>query len=171
MNKVNLKLEEGVEMPKFETERAVGFDLSINNIINIFKGDKAIDTEKLKLAQEGFERAGYIKIRPHERILFGTGIVAELPNNIELQIRSRSGVSLKKGLIIANSPGTIDPDYTGEIGLIIYNTTPFLSTISKGDRLAQAVPKEIIKVQLQQVEKITKNTDRGSNGYGSTGTK
>lgn len=171
MNTINLKLEEGVEMPEFKTEGAVGFDLSINKIINIFKGDKAIDADKLKLAQEGFERAGYIKIRPHERILFGTGVFAELPDNIELQIRSRSGVSLKKGLVIANSPGTIDPDYTGELGLIIYNTTPFLSTISKGDRLGQAVPKELTKVELQQVDEITKNTNRGSDGYGSTGTK
>ena len=169
MNKINLKLEEGVEMPKFQTEGAVGFDLAITKILNIFKGDKAIDPEKLKIVQDGFDRAGYIKIRPHERILFGTGVYAELPDNIELQIRSRSGTALKKGLIIANSPGTVDPDYLGELGLIIFNTTPFLNTVHKGDRLGQAVPKEICKAELQQVEEFTKQTERGEDGYGSTG--
>lgn len=168
---IKFKLKEGVDLPKYESKQAVGLDVVANSIIKAFKGDTEIVGEKLEKVRTGFEERGYIKLRPFERILFGTGVFAELPDNIELQVRSRSGMALKKGLFVANQPGTIDPDYRGEIGVIIYNSTPFLNKVEKGDRIAQVVPKEIIRPTAYQVteEEFDSNTERGEGGFGSTG--
>lgn len=170
MEKIKIKLEEGVEMPKFETEGAVGFDLAINKILKAYKGDVEVTGEKLEKMKQSFLERGYIKMRAFERILFGTGVFAQLPDNIELQIRSRSGVTLKKGIVVFNSPGTVDPDYLGELGIIAFNGTPFLNTVRMGDRLGQAVPKEIVRPEMEQVSEFDKVTKRGEQGYGSTGT-
>ena len=168
MEKIKLKLEEGVELPQYETEDAVGFDLRVNKIVKAFVGDFEKPAEKLEAMRESFKK-GRLKLRPGERVLFGTGIYADIPNNMELQIRSRSGAALKSGLVVVNSPGTIDPDYTGEICVAIYNASQFLNRIEFNSRVAQAVPKEVIRPALEQIEEITKNTERGEGGFGSTG--
>ena len=170
---IKFKLEKGISLPKYESEQAVGMDVTANTIIKAFKGDTEITGEKLEKVKEGFQERGYIKLRPFERILFGTGVFAELSDNLELQVRSRSGMSLKKGLFVANQPGTIDSDYRGEIGVILYNSTPFLNKVEKGERIAQIVPKEVIRPPIYQVtkEEFNSDTDRGSGGFGSTGTK
>lgn len=167
---IKFKLKEGVDLPKYESKQAVGLDVVANSIIKAFKGDTEIVGDKLEKMRQGFEQRGYIKLRPFERILFGTGVYAQLSNNIELQIRSRSGISLKRGLFVANQPGTIDPDYRGEIGVIIYNSTPFLNKIENGDRIAQLIPKEIIRPYTYIIteEDFDSNTERGEDGFGST---
>lgn len=166
---IKFKLEKGVELPKFETPQASGADVVANTIIKSFSGDKEANEAKIATIIKGFERCGYIKLRPFERILFGTGItVADMPSNLELQVRSRSGMSLKKGLFVANQPGTIDSDYRGEIGVILYNSSSKLVKVSKGDRIAQIVPKEKTTVEFQEAAEITE-TQRGEGGFGSTG--
>jgi dUTP pyrophosphatase len=168
---IKFKLNEGVKLPQYETEKAVGMDITANTILKVYKGDEEITGERLEKVQHSFERNNYIKIRGYERILFGTGLYADIPENIELQVRPRSGFSLKKGLIVTNSPGTIDPDYKGEIGIIISNTTSQLNTIIKGERIAQLVPKEVIRPAIEEIqaEDYTIDTERGEKGYGSTG--
>ena len=112
-------------------------------------------------------------IDPLERRLIHTGIYLDL-NNCEVQIRSRSGTALKKGLIVLNTPGTIDEPYTGEICLIMINLSNDIVTITDGERIAQAVVCPVYsskKVALVELDEITKNTTRGDGGFNSTGTK
>ena len=162
------KLAEGVEMPKYETEGASGKDVIAHSIIKVFKGDQEVVGDKLEKVKQSFADRGYIKLRPFERILFGTGItVADMDSEEEIQVRSRSGVALKRGLIVANSPGTVDADYRGQIGVIILNSTPFLNKVEKGERIAQIVHATVIRPYVEQVTDVTE-TARGEGGYGST---
>lgn len=167
---IKFKLEENVTLPKYQSEGAVGMDVIANSIIKVFKGDVEITGEKLKKIKEGFKERGYIKLRPFERMLFGTGVtLAKMDNDLEIQVRSRSGKALKQGLIVINQPGTIDPDYRGEIGVIIYNSSPFLNKIELSERIAQLVVNEIVKPKIEVVSEVSK-TKRGFDGFGSTGT-
>jgi dUTP pyrophosphatase len=168
INDVRIILENGVDVPVYSTEQSVGFDLRANKILKVFKGDNEVEGDKLEKVKEGFLKRGYIKLRAFERVLFGTGIKVELPEGIEMQIRPRSGMALKQGITVLNSPGTIDPDYRGEIGIIAYNSTPFLSTINLNDRVAQGVLKEYVKANFIQDAVLTES-DRGEGGFGSTG--
>lgn len=166
---IKVVLEEGVNLPIYESNNAVGFDLKVNKILATFKGDMASSDDKVAKINEGFVKRKYVKLRAFERILFGTGIYVEMPSNMELQIRSRSGVALKRGLMVANSPGTIDPDYRGEIGIIIYNSSPFLTQVDFNERLAQAVPCKVVRPALIEQTELS-STERGEGGFGSTGT-
>lgn len=166
---VKIKLEEGVECPQYQTEGAAAFDIAPNKILKAYKGEIETDEVKLVKMQESFLRQGYIKMRPFERILFGTGIFVQLPDNYELQVRSRSGISLKKGVIVTNSPGTVDEDYLGELGLIITNDTPFLNQVNINERLGQCALKKVYRASFNVVEEFDKVTERGDKGYGSTG--
>ena len=163
-------VEEGADLPKYETELSSGMDVTAFKILKVFRGDREIDPENLLKVQEGFNERGYIKLRSLERILFGTGLKVELPADTEIQVRSRSGVALKRGLSVLNSPGTVDADYTGEIGVILYNSTPFLNQVDRGERIAQLV---VAKVERPTIYKMgideISETDRGSGSYGSTG--
>ena len=166
---VKFKVQEGVELPKYESNLAAGFDVTAQSIVKAFKGDTEVTGDKLEKIKQGFVERGYIKIRPFERIMFDTGLtVADMSENIELQVRSRSGVSLKRGLFVANQPGTIDPDYRGVVGVIIYNSTPFLNKVEKGERIAQIVASEFVRVDISSIDEIS-TTNRGSDGFGSTG--
>jgi dUTP pyrophosphatase len=115
-----------------------------------------------------------IEIEPGSRVLIPTGLYFEIPSSYELQVRSRSGLALKNGIMVLNSPGTVDSGYRGEIGVILYNTdksTPFY--VHNGDRIAQGV---IAGVQTMNKTKFIKTdslstSDRGSGGFGSTGVK
>lgn len=102
------------------------------------------------------------------RALVKTGIAIELPKNTEAQIRSRSGLALKSGVFVLNSPGTIDEGYRGEVGVILFNTTDKDFIVEKHDRIAQMVIKKVYPSRFFEVDKLT-NSDRGSNGFGSTG--
>lgn len=173
MDKINFIADEGVELPKYATKGSSGMDVTAVKILQVFRGDREIDPENLEKVQESFEVRGYIKLRSLERILFGTGLKATLPTNTELQVRSRSGMALKRGLCVLNSPGTIDEDYYGEIGVILYNSTPFLNKVDKGERIAQLVSMAVLKpTPCQSDSDVFEGTSegRGSSGFGSTGT-
>mgnify|MGYP000428841596 CR=1 FL=1 len=106
-----------------------------------------------------------------ERFLIPTGIKIEMPNNCEGQIRPRSGLSLKHGITVLNSPGTIDPDYRGEIKIIIINLGETAFTITPGMRIAQLVISRVEKVQLVFVDTLKSKSIRGEKGFGSSGLK
>ena len=167
---IKFKLEEGIKLPKFESALASGFDVVAHSIIKVYKGDKEVTGEKLDKVRESFNERGYIKLRPFERVLFGTGLtLADINTSLEIQVRPRSGVSLKRGLFVANSPGTIDADYRGACGVIIYNSTPFLNQVDKGERIAQFVPAYVAeRPEITSSEDVS-STERGEGGFGSSG--
>tara|TARA_B110000438_G_C15653422_1_gene580582 strand:+ start:99 stop:533 length:435 start_codon:yes stop_codon:yes gene_type:complete len=109
-----------------------------------------------------------ITIEPLARVLIKTGLHIELPNGYEAQIRTRSGMALKKGLSVLNSPGTIDADYRGEIGVILVNISNEIQEINNGDRVAQMVISRIEQPALVEVKELNE-TKRGAGGFGSTG--
>jgi dUTP pyrophosphatase len=109
-------------------------------------------------------------IRPLERALVSTGIAIELPEGYEAQIRPRSGLALKKGVTVLNSPGTIDHDYRGEIKVILINLSDKEVVIEKGERIAQMVIAPVLKVEVVEVKELS-NTQRQDGGFGSTGMK
>jgi len=103
-----------------------------------------------------------------------TGLYFNIPENMEIQIRSRSGLAAKDGVCVLNGLGTIDNDYTGEIKVILINHGEYRFTINNGDRIAQAVVASVISkkfIKMSQVDVIEKNTDRSDGGFGSTGVK
>ena len=107
-------------------------------------------------------------IKPNQRVLIPTGLVFEIPRGYEIQVRPRSGLSYKTGLMIVNGPGTIDSDYRGEIKVILGNLGNRDEIIGHGDRIAQLIFSPIIQAQYQHEETLT-STARGSGGFGSTG--
>ncbi|CAI8159783.1 MAG: Deoxyuridine 5'-triphosphate nucleotidohydrolase [Bacteroidota bacterium] len=132
------------ELPSYETLASAGMDLRAHT-----------DTP--------------ITLQPMERSLIKTGLFIELPVGIEAQVRPRSGLALKKGITVLNSPGTIDADYRGEIGVILINLSNEPFTISNGDRIAQLVIAKHERADWKEVESLTE-TERGAGGFGSTGT-
>ena len=107
-------------------------------------------------------------LKPQERLLIPTGLSIELPLGLEGQVRSRSGLALKEGLIVLNSPGTIDSDYRGEIKVIVYNTSLQDILIFPGMRIAQLVIAPVVQCHWENVL-ILDVTPRGIGGFGSTG--
>jgi len=108
------------------------------------------------------------KIKPGKTELVRTGISVEIPEGYEIVIRPRSGLSLKTKLRVANSPGTIDSDYRGEIKIILENTGEETAEIKTGDRIAQGVLQEVLRSNFIKVRKLDQ-TDRGEGGFGHTG--
>lgn len=144
-------------LPKYETECASGMDL---------KAWKFSWPETLKETRD-FPKEG-IELHSFCRVLIKTGLHIELQPDIEAQIRPRSGLALKNGISIVNSPGTIDEDFRGDIGVVLINTDPFNSFIIKeGDRIAQMVFQKVEKFNLNIVDKL-QDTLRGNGGFGST---
>lgn len=111
-----------------------------------------------------------IELNPMERVLVKTGLFLEIPEGYECQVRPRSGLALKKGITVLNSPGTIDADYRGEVGVILVNLSNDAFIIEDGERIAQLVFAEVQQAQWQEAESLTE-TDRGAGGFGSTGVK
>ena len=103
-------------------------------------------------------------------ILVPTGVFMELPVGYEAQVRPRSGLALKHGITVLNTPGTIDAGYRGEVGVILINAGPADFTVARGDRIAQMVVQKLTDVELVAVEKLSE-TARGAGGFGSTGIK
>ncbi len=130
-------------LPAYETEMAAGMDL------------RAFISEDLLL-------------EPGDRILVPTGIYLELPKGVEAQIRPRSGLAFKHGISILNSPGTIDPDYRGELKVLLVNYSLEVFRISTGDRIAQMVIARYEHISWDPVEALSE-TLRGEGGYGHTG--
>jgi dUTP pyrophosphatase len=111
-----------------------------------------------------------IIIKPGERKLVPTGLFFDLPENLEIQVRSRSGLAINSGIAVLNSPGTVDADYKGEVKVILINLGDKDFEINNGDRIAQLVFSEVNKVRLKEVELIS-SSPRDNNGFGSTGIK
>ena len=132
-------------LPRYESEQAAGMDI------------------RCHLSEE-------ITLQPMERRLLPTGLFIELPQGYETQIRPRSGLALKKGITVLNTPGTIDADYRGEIGIILINLSNEPFVVNNGERIAQMVIKEYVKAELVQVD-VLDDTERGAGGFGHTGVK
>ena len=132
-----------LELPKYKTEGSAGMDLTA-----------CIDEN--------------IILKPLERKLIKTGIAIALPNNYEAQVRPRSGLALKNGISVLNTPGTIDADYRGEIGVILINLSNEDFVVEKGMRIAQLVISPVVQAELVEVEELDE-TLRGQGGFGSTG--
>ncbi|MDB2622340.1 dUTP diphosphatase [Flavobacteriales bacterium] len=130
-------------LPKYETTGSAGMDLYANL------------TEPILL-------------KPLQRVLVKTGLFIALPNDYEAQIRPRSGLAYMNGITVLNSPGTIDADYRGEIGVILINLSEKAFTINDGERIAQMVIAPYTKVSWMEVQELPE-TKRGSGGFGSTG--
>ena len=110
-----------------------------------------------------------VVLEPGRRALIPTGIAIQLPGGFEAQVRPRSGLAVKHGVTILNSPGTIDADYRGEIGVILINHSDQPFTVTRGMRIAQMVVQPVIGAQWREVDALDE-TDRGGDGFGSTGT-
>ncbi len=123
------------------------------------EGDSCID-----LANAGDDTF----IKPFERRIVFTGIKVEIPDGYELQIRPRSGLALKRGITVLNTPGTVDSGYRGEIGVILYNSSKKKVEIKKGERIAQAALCKVEKIIWREVKTISA-TKRNAGGFGSTG--
>ncbi|UBM62597.1 dUTP diphosphatase [Candidatus Sulfidibacterium hydrothermale] len=130
-------------LPQYETEASAGMDLRANL------------EEPVRMA-------------PMERVLVPTGLYIELPVGYEAQVRPRSGLALKKGITVLNSPGTIDADYRGEVRVILINLSSEDFVIQDGDRIAQMVISSHVQAQWEPVE-VLSETDRGAGGFGHTG--
>ena len=111
-----------------------------------------------------------ISLKSLERTLIPTGLFIELPQGYEAQIRPRSGLAIKKGISLPNTPGTIDSDYRGEIKIIVINLSAETQIIEPQERVAQMVISKYEQIAWQQVE-VLGDTERGAGGFGSTGTK
>ncbi len=107
-------------------------------------------------------------IKPGERTRVPTGFAIALPEGFEAQIRPRSGLAARTGLLIPNAPGTIDSDYRGEIQVLLWNAGPEEETLSRGDRIAQLVIAPVVQVELVPVDELPA-TERGDGGFGHTG--
>lgn len=144
MQKIKVKLlHKGIECPGIQSPGAAGSDV------------KAFVEDKVQ------------KVGAGETVLVPTGMCFEIPRGYEIQVRSRSGLA-KKGIFVANSPGTIDSDYRGEVGILIFNSNDYPVFINDGDRVAQLVLKEVEVPWWEIVEELSE-TERGSGGFGSTG--
>ena len=132
-------------LPTYETAASAGMDLRAN-----------LDAD--------------IVLNPLERILVPTGLFVEIPDGYEAQIRPRSGLAIKKGITLLNSPGTIDADYRGEIKVILVNLSSEPFVVCNGERIAQMIIAAHNKAEWVEVEEL-ENTSRGAGGFGHTGTK
>lgn len=153
-------------LPQYETVGAAGMDLRADfsrltpdNPISLKGGTGYFDFEKKLL-----------RIDPMARVLIPTGLKVALPEDIEMQIRPRSGMAWKKGLTVINTPGTIDEDYRGEIGVVVINLNSEPVWIEAGERICQAVFNKVEKITWNIVDSLD-NTERGEGGFNSTGSK
>ena len=133
------------DLPQYETANAVGLDVRANT------------TEAIRLA-------------PLERAMVPTGLYVEIPEGYEIQVRPRSGLAAKYGISVANAPGTIDPDYRGEIKVILVNLSNEVFELKPGERIAQLVVAQFTRIEWECVEQLS-DTERGAGGFGSTGRK
>lgn len=165
MTEVKFKLLEGAKLPEFATKGSSGFDLVAHNFK---KTTHVFDNTMVDAEPSEIEKS--FRIKPHGRLLVGTGLFTSMPSGFEIQIRSRSGLALNKGLIVLNEPGTIDADYRQEIGVILYNSSSFEVEVKIGDKIAQGVLCPISSKTFTKFTIVDKldETDR-EGGFGSTG--
>jgi len=136
------------------------------------------DPEYATAGSSGFDLRANLKeeviLNPNEIAMIPTGLFFEIPDNFEIQVRPRSGLAVKYGVTVLNTPGTVDADYRGEIKVILINHSKGPFVINHGDRIAQGVLAAVTAknyINLIKVNNISDNTERGTGGFGSTGTK
>jgi len=112
-----------------------------------------------------------VKIYPMGRIVIPTDLFVEVPLGVDMQIRPKSGLALKHGIIVLNTPGTIDPSFRGNVGVILINLGDKAYTVGKGDKIAQAVFSPCLHAEFIDIDEELSKTKRGEGGYGSTGLK
>ena len=112
-----------------------------------------------------------LTLKVGERKLIPTGLFFEIPEGYEIQVRPRSGLALKRGITVLNTPGTVDESYRGEVGIILINLSQEDQVIEPGERIAQLVLAKVEKMALTEIEKFSNTTERGEGGFGHTGTK
>ncbi len=134
---------EDLDLPKQMTEDAAGADL------------RAAITEPVTL-------------KPLERAIIPSGLIFDIPKGYEVQVRPRSGLAAKYGITVLNTPGTVDSDYRGEVGIILVNLSSEDFTIERGERVAQAVVAQVTHVTYDETDEVSE-TDRGAGGFGHTG--
>lgn len=144
--------DDNLPLPSYETLGAAGADVRAN-------------------LPPHFEDRPALVIKPGERVLVPTALSMEIPFGYEIQVRPRSGLSFKTGLMVLNSPGTIDSDYRGEVKVIIGNMGDKDEVITHGDRIAQLVLAPVIQAEYNLSSVELSETKRGKGGFGSTGTK
>ena len=137
--------DRSLPLPAYETQGAAGADLRAN-----------------------FPDRAPVMLMPGARQLIPTGLHVEIPEGYEIQIRPRSGLALKQGLALPNSPGTIDSDYRGPLGVIVINLGDEPIRIAHGDRIAQAVVAPVVRARFEIADTLS-DTARGTGGFGSTG--
>jgi dUTP pyrophosphatase len=137
------KLDPKVQLPSYKTKGSSGMDLMA------FIKDP-------------------IKIAPNTSALIPTGISVAIPNDVEIQIRPRSGLAAKSSISVLNTPGTIDSDYRGELKIILFNHSKEEFIVRNNDRIAQIVLMPVLKIDFKEVDNLP-DTLRGSDGFGSTG--
>ena len=138
------RVSSDVQMPEYQSEGASGFDLHAYMENSVF-------------------------IEPRDISIVPTGLHFSIPSGYELQVRSRSGLAANQGVMVLNSPGTVDSDYRGEVKVILINLGNERVKITPGDRVAQGVVTSVEQVILQDIETELKASTRGSEGFGSTG--
>lgn len=142
--KVKIINQSGFDLPAYETPESAGMDV------------RAALKEPMTL-------------QPGDRALIPTGLRIQLPHGYECQVRPRSGLALKKGITVLNTPGTVDADYRGEIGIILINLSRDPFEIAPGERIAQLVINQFTRIQWEEAERLDE-TERGDGGFGHTGT-
>ena len=145
MKKVEVKVvrEQGVELPKYETKGSAGMDVRAN-------------------IKEP------ITLKSVERILIPTGLKVAIPEGYEIQVRPRSGLAIKHGITMLNTPGTVDSDYRGELKVIVVNLSNETYTIEPNERIGQFVLNKIEQIEFVEVDELD-STERGEGGFGHTG--
>lgn len=155
-------------LPRYETKLSAGMDVradfsrvTMENPIKMRGGGKIVMHKGGK---------SLVQLDPGSRALIPTGLRVDIPEGYEIQVRPRSGLALKAGLTVLNTPGTIDADYRGEIGIIIINLGMDAVCIEDGERIAQIVLNKVEQIEWFEVEELTA-TERGEGGFNSTGVR
>lgn len=164
------RLSTNVLLPEYATDGSSGLDVrayitkdNVNDILGEnFTGFFDIRNGLLTKLDDK------IIIKPSGRALIPTGLSVEIPVGFEIQVRPRSGLAIKHGITVLNTPGTIDSDYRGEIKVILFNTSGKNYIVSNGDKIAQLVVQRVERVELIEVDGLA-NTVRSTGGFGSTG--
>lgn len=157
------------ELPKYESLSAAGLDVRADF-------SRATKTADFKIYGNGvfyFKTEPYLILGPGSRVLIPTGLYVAIPEGYEIQVRPRSGWALKKGITILNTPGTIDADYRGEIGVILLNAGDAPVMINDGDRIGQLVLNKVETINWKSVDSTGAlgDTERGDGGFGHGGVR
>lgn len=154
-----------IKLPEYATEYSSGLDIRayLDKNKDYYLSNSTKHINRLDNSLE-------IHIHPGGRALIPSGLKAEIPNGFEIQVRPRSGLALKHGITVLNAPGTIDQDYTGDIGVILYNCSDETFKVFNGDRIAQLIVSKVTQVLIHETNKLSE-TKRGEGGFNSTGTK